>query len=343
MKKILIILLSLVILVSGVLGFAYVYMQRFVESPLNIVEDTTLDLIPGTSVSKLAQELKGRDWLSRPELLVLYTRWRGDAGRIRAGEYDVPKQTTPKQLLDLLVEGQVKLHSVTVVEGWTFAQMLDALQTHPSIKPELKGLEAHQVMAELGYSGEHPEGRFFPDTYRFPKGSSDKAILKQAYERMAGHLSDAWSDRIEGLPLKTPYEALILASIVEKETGLDSERPEIAGVFVRRLNKKMRLQTDPTVIYGMGDAYDGNIRRRDLNRDTPYNTYTRGGLTPTPIALPGLQSIEAVMHPADGTTLYFVATGKGDGSHYFSDTLAEHERAVQRYLVELRKRRRQGQ
>ncbi|MEM7282223.1 MAG: endolytic transglycosylase MltG [Pseudomonadota bacterium] len=343
MKKLVILfLVGLTIAAIGA-GGGYLYLQRFAESPMAVSDSSTLDLLPGTSVSKLADNLAQRGWLESPKLLVLYTKWRGDTARLRAGEYDIPASITPKELLDLLIEGQVKLHTVTIVEGWTFRQMLEALHDQQAIEPSLLGLSDEEIMSKLGYEGQHPEGRFFPDTYRFPKGSADTAILKQAYERMEGHLSEAWKERAENLPLDSPYDALTLASIVEKETGLDSERPEIAGVFVRRLKKNMRLQTDPTVIYGMGDAYDGNIRRSDLTRDTPYNTYTRGGLTPTPIALPGLRSIEAVMHPAEGTSLYFVATGKGDGSHHFSDTLDEHERAVQRYLVELRKRRRQSQ
>ena len=239
---------------------------------------------------------------------------------------------TPAALLDLLVSGKVIEYSLTLVEGWTFAQVLEATRSHPVLVQSLApDAGPGDVMTALGHPGEHPEGRYFPDTYQFPRGTTDLQVLARSYDRMAEVLAREWDARAEGLPITDPYEALTLASIVEKETGRAEERPAIAGVFVRRLEKGMLLQTDPTVIYGLGDAFDGNLRRRDLERDTPYNTYTRAGLTPTPICMPGRDAIHAVLHPADGDALYFVATG--DGGHHFSATLSEHNRAVRRYQL----------
>ena len=217
------------------------------------------------------------------------------------------------------------------MEGWNFKQVLAAVSGHEALKHTLKGLTDGEIMARLGHPGEHPEGRFYPDTYKFPRGTTDAAFLERAYQSMSRLLAEEWGKRDPDLPLKTPYEALILASIVEKETGVADERSEIAGVFVRRLRKGMKLQTDPTVIYGMGDNFKGNIRRRDLKQDTPYNTYVHTGLPPTPISMPGSAAIRAVLHPAPGKSLYFVA--RGDGSHYFSKSLAEHNRAVRKFQL----------
>jgi UPF0755 protein len=230
----------------------------------------------------------------------------------------------------------VVLETLTVVEGWTFADMRRVLEAHPQLKQTLRGKETADIMAAIGHAGEHPEGRFFPDTYRFAAGTTDRELYSLAYRKMAEALDAAWNNRAAGLPIQNAYEALTLASIVEKETGLASERPRIAGVFVTRLKRNMRLQTDPTVIYGIGPSYDGNIRERDLRTDTPYNTYTRGGLPPTPIALPSREALEAVTHPQETGDIFFVATGNGDGSHVFSATLEEHNAAVARYLAKLR-------
>jgi UPF0755 protein len=229
----------------------------------------------------------------------------------------------------------VVLQSVTVVEGWTFAQMRAALDAHPAVAHQLRGLSAQQLMEALGHPGEAAEGRFFPDTYRFAAGTSDRRILEQAYERMRAELDDDWTRRAPDLPLANADEALILASIVEKETGREDERPRVAAVFVNRLRQGMRLQSDPTVIYGLGESYDGHIHTRDLETDTPYNSYTRAGLPPTPIALPGAAALQATLHPADSDALYFVATGNGDGTHHFSATLAEHDIALRAYLRKL--------
>jgi UPF0755 protein len=231
----------------------------------------------------------------------------------------------------LLVSGKTLTHSITFPEGWTFRQWREQMASHPALVHTLKGLSDEAVMERLGHPGVHPEGRFFPDTYLFPRGFSDLQLLQWAWRRMEEELADAWRERDKGLPLKTSYEALILASIIEKETGMPSERREIAGVFIRRLKKGMKLQTDPTVIYGMGREYAGNIRRKDLKKDTPYNTYVHAGLPPTPICMPGRESLQAAVHPAAGKAFYFVA--RGDGSHQFSATLREHNRAVRKYQL----------
>ncbi len=240
------------------------------------------------------------------------------------------------EFMDQILSGKVIQYSITIVEGWNIYQLLDVLKADPHIKQTLQGLSHKQIMQRIGYPEMHPEGRFYPDTYHFPKGLTDVEFLQRAYGAMQQKLAAEWEKRAVGLPYKTPYEALIMASIVEKETGLPSERQAIAGVFVRRLEKRMRLQTDPTVIYGLLPNFDGNIRRRDLRRDTPYNTYRRRGLPPTPIAMPGGDAIHAALHPADGDKLYFVS--RGDGSHHFSATLEEHNRAVIKYQLKGRKR-----
>jgi UPF0755 protein len=262
-------------------------------------------------------------------------RWTGQAGKIQAGEYRILPGTSPRELLEQLVEGRVIDYSITLVEGRTFSQMMAAVRGHPALDQTLAGLASEQIMERLGHPGEHPEGRFFPDTYHFPRGTSDQNLLKRAYDQMVLLLDQEWPQRAPNLPLETAYQALVLASIVERETALPSERPEIAGVLIRRLQRGMRLQTDPTVIYGMGDAFAGNLTRRDLKRDTPYNTYVHAGLTPTPICMPGGDSVRAALHPAPGDSLYFVA--RGDGSHEFSATLAAHNRAVRTYQLKRRR------
>ena len=250
---------------------------------------------------------------------------------MRAGEYSIADGITADELLRQFTEGNSIQYSLTVIEGWTFRQMLAALARDPIIEHRLEGRTDAEIMAQLGYAGEHPEGRFFPDTYRFPRGTTDIDFLRRAYQVMQRHLEREWAQRQSDLPLKSPYEALILASIIEKETAVPAERNLISGVFVQRLRRNMRLQTDPTVIYGLGPEFDGDIRFRDLRRDTPYNTYLRAGLTPTPIALPGLDSIRAALHPEESGALYFVS--RGDGTHKFSNTLEEHNAAVRKYQL----------
>jgi UPF0755 protein len=255
--------------------------------------------------------------------------------RIQAGTYDIPPHASARALIEQLVEGRVVLESLTVVEGWTLAQMRQALDGDSLIEHALRGRPDGELMAALGHSGLAAEGRFFPDTYRFAAGTSDRRILEMAYDRMQAALEQAWAGRANELPLAGPEQALILASIIEKETGREEERPLVAAVFVNRLRLGMRLQSDPTVIYGLGSRYDGSLHTRDLATDTPYNSYTRAGLPPTPIALPGAASLHAAMHPAASNVLYFVATGNGDGSHHFSATLAEHDVALRAYLRHL--------
>jgi UPF0755 protein len=269
--------------------------------------------------------------LKHPWLLMVLARWQGRAHQIKAGEYRLMPGTTPTMLLDQLVAGKVVQYSLTAVEGWTFQQLLDAVNRHAALEHRLSGLDTAAIMERLGHADEHPEGRFYPDTYHFPRGTTDIAFLRRAYDELHARLDAAWQRRAPGLPYKNPYEALVMASIVEKETAVAAERAAIAGVFVRRLQQGMRLQTDPTVIYGLGPSFDGNLRARDLVEDTPYNTYLHTGLPPTPIALPGMGSIEAALHPAVATSLYFVA--RGDGTHEFSDTLEQHNRAVARYQL----------
>jgi UPF0755 protein len=286
------------------------------------------------SLRRVAAQLGERRLLSHPWVLTTYARTTGEATRIRAGEYQLLPGITPLTLLAKLVSGQVYLHQLTIVEGWRFTDLLRALRSNPAIVAS--DLDGPGIMTALGQPGVHPEGQFFPDTYSFPKGIAEIDVLRQAHQALQARLDAAWESRAPDTLLKSPYEALVLASIIEKETALPSERRLIAGVFTQRLRRNMRLQTDPTVIYGLGEAFDGNLRRDDLERDTPYNTYTRGGLPPTPIALPGAGALEAAVRPETSDAVYFVATGRGDGSHRFSATLEEHERAVRDYLRQLR-------
>jgi UPF0755 protein len=245
------------------------------------------------------------------------------------------------ELLGQFTSGDVKLYSFTIIEGWNHWELLQALHDDDFIDTTLTDEDWPGLLEELGAEGGHPEGLFLPETYRFPRNTSDRNVLRQAYGLMQDVLAEEWQTKAENLPIATPYEALVLASIIEKETARGDERPRISGVFTRRLEKRMRLQTDPTVIYGVGPGFNGNLTRRDLQTDTPYNTYTRGGLPPTPIAMPGRAAINAALHPADGEELYFVATGLADGSHTFSATKDEHDAAVAQYLRRLRQQRKQ--
>jgi len=313
-------------------------LERALAAPLRLQSALIYEVKPGTNIAKIARELSQHRLLERPAYVVWQARLSGDAEAIKAGEYALTPGMTANDLLALLVSGRVIQRAFTIVEGWTFAELLDAVRGSPLLVRTLKDASAADIMARLGHPQEHPEGRFLPDTYHFPKGTTDVAFLNRAYEAMESYLTRAWIGRLPNLPLKGASEALILASIVEKETGVPDERPRIAGVFIKRLDKNMRLQTDPSVIYGLGAAFDGNLRRRDLESDTPYNTYTRKGLPPTPIANPGAASIDAVMQPVVDDSLYFVA--KGDGSHHFSKTYREHVNAVNRYQI---KRRQQTQ
>ncbi|MFN2310134.1 MAG: endolytic transglycosylase MltG, partial [Gammaproteobacteria bacterium] len=306
--------------------------RAFTRTPLALpAEGLVYELAPGRSLRALATDLEHRGVIDNARYLEWLARRKGVAARVQAGEYRIPAGTRPEAFLNLLVAGKVVQYSLTIIEGWTFQQMLAAVRAHPVLVQTLHDQTPQAIMAALGHPDEHPEGRFLPDTYHFPHGMTDRAFLARAHSALRQTLAREWSQRAEGLPLKTPEEALILASIIERETGVPEERATIAGVFVRRLQLGMRLQTDPTVIYGLGEAFDGNLRRRDLRSDTPYNTYTRFGLPPTPIALAGAAAIHAALHPADGDALYFVS--KRDGSHQFSATLEEHNRAVRTYQL----------
>ena len=321
-----------ILLASFIFGWLIMDYRQFASNPLPIAEQGYRYIIPpGTSLNRFADELHQAGIMPHPAYLRWMGRLEGKAQSIKAGEYLFAPGITPPQLLDQVVTGAVMEHTITVVEGWTFAQLIDALRQNDAIEHVLNGLNDDQIMARLGHPDQHPEGRFMPDTYHFPRGMTDLAFLHRAYQAMEERLKDEWEKRDQGLPYETPYQALIMASIIEKETALPEERPEIAGVFVRRLTKGMRLQTDPTVIYGLGDRFDGNLRRKDLVSDSPYNTYMHAGLPPTPIALPGLASIHAAMHPAPGDAIYFVS--RGDGSHVFSATLEAHNEAVRRYQI----------
>lgn len=261
----------------------------------------------------------------------LLSREMGVAGRMQVGEYSITSGLTPREILDRLSKGEVIQRKFTIVEGWSFRDLRTALAANALVQHSTRGLPDAQVMEKLGRAGVFPEGRFLPETYVYTRGTDDIALLERAARAMDKALAVAWESRKTGLPLANPDEMLTLASIVEKETGLASERPQIAGVFVRRLELGMRLETDPTIIYGMGSSYAGNIRKRDLQTDTPYNTYMRAGLPPTPIAMPGKAALEAVAQPADGDALFFVA--RGNGAHYFSATYAEHLAAVRKYQL----------
>jgi UPF0755 protein len=329
---------GLLLLAAVAAGAAAVAFGRWLDRPLAIEAPLAIDIPRGQPLAVTARALAERGALDHPRWLQAYARYTGADERVRAGEYSVPPGTTPRTLLELFESGDVVQHTVTVVEGWTFRDLRGALEREALLEQTLAGRDDAAVMAALGEAGAHPEGLFFPDTYVYAKGASDLDVLRQARARMQSELDAAWAARAEGLPLSSPHEALVLASIVEKETALASERARIAGVFTQRLRRGMRLQTDPTVIYGLGAGFDGNLRRADLQRDGPYNTYTRAGLPPTPIALPGADALRAATRPDERGELYFVATGLPDGSHDFSRTLAEHEAAVRRYLVRYRQR-----
>ena len=325
--------LFVLLLAAGALGGGlWLDYTAFLKQPVHLPEEgMILDVPRGTSLRGLARRMTEEGILEHPYYFIALAHSRGDQTRIKAGAFELMAGMTPVDVLARIVSGQVVEYPVTLVEGWTFRQAVEAIDGQERFTGTLAELSDEALMAELGVAGEHPEGRIFPDTYRFPPGTPRLAVLRRAFERMEQVLAEEWASRRDGLPINTPYEALILASIIEKETGAAHERPEIAGVFVRRLQRGMRLQTDPTVIYGMGERYDGRIRRADLVEPTPYNTYVIGGLPPTPIALPGRAAINAALNPADGDSLYFVS--RGDGTHVFSATLDEHNRAVRRYIL----------
>nr|WP_328794065.1 endolytic transglycosylase MltG [Hydrogenophaga sp. BPS33] len=286
---------------------------------------------PGSSAQKVADTIVDAGVNTPPGLLYAWFRLSGQARDIKAGTYEVATGTTPRALLSKLVRGEQALRSVTLVEGWNIRQVLQAVRSSPDLTQDMDGMSHSDIMALIGYPGRHPEGRFFPDTYRVVTRAPASSVLKQAAQAMEQRLAQAWEQRDGASPLRTPDEALVLASIVEKETGLESDRRRVASVFSNRLRVGMRLQTDPAVIYGLGERFDGNLRRADLDTDTHYNTYTRAGLPPTPIAMPGMASLLAAVRPASSDAMYFVS--RGDGSSQFSATLEEHNAAVRRYIL----------
>lgn len=323
--------------VAVVIWLAHNWLQTSIAG---LQQPTIVEIQRGASLRAVATDLHTKGLLDQPLVWIAWARLTGRTAGLKAGEYQLVPGTTPRALLQQLSSGQVLLHSITFIEGSTFGDVRKLLAANPAVQSTFVNAGSDEIMRALGEPDVHPEGQFFPDTYRFARNTTDLELLALAHQRMKAELQSAWEARAADLPLASQYEVLILASIIEKETALASERAQISGVFIERLRRGMRLQTDPTVIYGIGTAYDGNIRRTDLIRDTPYNTYTRSGLPPTPIALPGLESLRAAVQPKMTGAIFFVATGKGDGSHFFSATLAEHEAAVQRYLRQLRQRSR---
>ncbi len=334
-------IIKIVLLLSTLVVFFAVYLvwqyNVFLNSAINIPKQGMVyNIKPGMTLIRVINDLKNKKIITNTRYLLWYARFVGSADKIRIGEFKIPYNSNPKQLLSILVSDKVISYSFTIIEGWSFDQLITAIKDDKIIIHTLNDLNKIDIMTKLGLKGIHYEGRFLPDTYFFPRGTTDIEFLKRAYNSMTVYLKTEWQNRQVGVPLSSAYEALILASIVEKETGLVSERKKIAGVFVRRLQTKMRLQSDPTVIYGMGERYKGNIRRSDLKQKTAYNTYRRHGLPPTPIALPGRDAIYSTLHPDDSDVLYFVA--RGDGSHYFSSSLKEHNNAVIKYQLKGRKR-----
>ena len=312
------------------------YSWRWLHQPDLSQNAVSYDVPRGESVLQIAQDLHKAGWLLHPRIWSIWARMQGLGGKLRAGEYSLTPGMSPDAILKLFTSGKVILHSLTITEGSTFGDLKRALAQRDDIQHTLINTSDTELMKTLNLPNIHPEGQFFPDTYQFPKNSTDLDILRMAQTKMQSELTRVWQERDGELLIHSPYEALILASIIEKETAKANERKLISGVFMERLSREMRLQTDPTVIYGLGTDYDGNLHKADLLRDGPYNTYTRTGLPPTPIALPGAEALQAAVHPQRTGALYFVATGKGDGSHYFSSNLQEHNAAVRRYLDSIR-------
>ena len=326
-RRLLLVLLFFAALAAMVGGAAAWWLGQ----PLKLAHTSVeLEIEPGTSPRGIAQAAVDAGVQTDARLLYYWFRLSGQDRQIRAGNYELTAGVTPRSLLQKLVRGEESLRAITFLEGWTFRQMRAQLAKDEFLKHDTAGMTDAQIMQALGKPEVAAEGMFFPDTYTYAKGSSELAVLRRALHAMERRLEEAWAQRSSDTPLKSPYEALVLASIVEKETGRDSDRGQIAGVFSNRLRIGMRLQTDPAVIYGVGEAFDGNLRRRDLQTDTPWNTYTRAGLPPTPIAMPGKASLMAAVRPEPTKAYYFVA--RGDGSSHFSANLDEHNRAVNRYI-----------
>jgi UPF0755 protein len=314
------------------LALVVAWMLYFANSAIQLSGETeSFDIEAGSRFRGVTHQLVQQGVIKDPVSFEILARGLGVASNVKAGIYEVKSGITPLELLDMITSGSTTQASITFIEGWTFAQMREELNASDKVKHMTMSETDEQILKDIGATEVMPEGLFFPDTYFFTPNTSDRDILKRSYLAMQGKLKAAWEVKSKGLPYSTPYEALIMASIVEKETGRASERPQISGVFINRMKIGMRLQTDPTVIYGLGARFDGNLHKQDLLNDTPYNTYTRSGLPPSPIAMPGLGAINAALHPAQTKALYFV--GKGDGSHAFSASLNEHNNAVIKYQL----------
>ena len=332
MKALLKINLNILLLFFIVSFYFFIDYKNFLETPLNIKTSITFTIDPGYTFKDLNEKLKSYHILKNNYYFEFYSRYKGYAKQIRSGEYRLNPDLTPVEIINIFISGSnVVQHSITFVEGWGIADMLNELSSNKILVKNLKDYSQKSLLNTLNITKKNAEGLFFPDTYYFTRGTSDIELLERAYNRQKEILKNEWRQRDEGLPYKNDYDALIMASIIEKETALASERATIAGVFVRRLKNKMKLQTDPTVIYAMGEKFKGNIRKKDLKIDSPYNTYRYHGLPPTPIALVGQEAIHAALHPEKGETFYFVS--KNDGSHYFSKTLDEHNKAVRKYQL----------
>lgn len=343
MNRLILVVAGSVMFAVAVLGLGVWQVNRFMSTEVSVPDNgIEFDIANGSSFAAVTRQLVELGVIESDHWLRLYGRWSGAANAVQAGHYLISPGATPASLLEQFTSGAVRLFSFAIIEGWNHRDLLKALHANEAIKASMTEEDWPGFLVELGANAMHPEGLFLPETYRFSRDTTDRELLTQAYSLMQTVLAEEWNQRDESIPLTSPYEALILASIVEKETARADERQRIAGVFTRRLEKRMRLQTDPTVIYGIGPRFNGNLTRVDLRTDTPYNTYTRHGLPPTPIALPGKAAIHAALNPAPGDELYFVATGLGDGSHRFSATKAEHDAAVAEYLRRLRQQRRQG-
>lgn len=330
LRTLALLLLLMLALAAGVAIDGY----RQLHAPLRLTAPQTFEIASGAPLAVVLADLQKRELLPSARAafyLRIYVRWHALGGRIRSGEYALPPQKSLLDILALFQSGQTIPHELRIVEGWTFAQALQLIRADPAIRQTMPQASVEALMTAIGQPGVHPEGRFFPDTYRFSKNTTELTLLRQAFTAMQAVIDAEWPQRAPDLPYANADEALAMASVVEKETGAADERPTIAGVFVRRLRLGMRLQTDPTVIYGLGTRFDGNLRKIDLLTDGPYNSYQRGGLPPTPICLPSRAALHAALHPADGKALFFVS--RGDGTHVFSETLAEHEAAVRQYQL----------
>ncbi|PJY97603.1 MULTISPECIES: endolytic transglycosylase MltG [Pseudomonas] len=333
-RKFLVLLETGLILAGLMLGYSAWKVNSALEQPLHVSQERLLDVPTGTTPNRMFYRMESDGVLEDAFWLRLYWRFNMAGVPLHTGEYRMTPGMSVRDLFEVWRRGDVVQYTLTLVEGWNFRQVRAALAKHEKIKKTLDGLSDAEVMDKLGHPGVFPEGRFFPDTYRFVRGMTDVEFLQQAYARLEEVLAKEWAERSSDVPYRDPYQALIMASLVEKETGVPQERGQIAGVFVRRMRIGMLLQTDPTVIYGMGERYNGKITRADLREPTPYNTYTNAGLPPTPIAMVGREAIHAALNPTPGSSLYFVA--RGDGSHVFSDDLDAHNSAVREYQIKRR-------